>query len=480
MKLTSAFPMAALVIACSFPILTQAQTCDNSGVGTKIPASKLELRGCGTTSSTSVLNATNKDSVSIFFVRDDGKVGLGTKTPSYDISFNGNTTRRIGLERQTNTNSAGSDVYIQASGATSGGTNLNGGYVYLMSGTCTGSGYSGIRFLTAGGPISGTGTTDRTSVNTTLSLSSYNGVSSAGINVGNSAPNGAFEVRAQAAPNGYEPVLRLATTDVSSSNDFFSVSNGVQADNDFAPLIVGRHSASSGFPGLSFIAQAPMANDAGNAPVLKFDAWSLGASGSKFTTRPVVQFAHGGVTQMIILANGRIGVGTDTPDQTFSVNGDASKAGGGSWATFSDKTVKKDIVTFTDGLEVLKKIKPVKFKYNSIYADTTKEFVGILAQDMQEIAPYTVKSVKLEVNAKDARLFANKKFVRKEVIKFPDATANIPDKTEDKYEVETLSYDQSAVFYIMVNAIKELDKKNKELESALELIQKRLAALEAK
>src|SRR3954454_20657647 len=34
---------------------------------------------------------------------------------------------------------------------------------------------------------------------------------------------------------------------------------------------------------------------------------------------------------------GRVGIGTTAPDQLLSVNGDASKVGGGSWQTFSDE-----------------------------------------------------------------------------------------------------------------------------------------------
>jgi hypothetical protein len=63
--------------------------------------------------------------------------------------------------------------------------------------------------------------------------------------------------------------------------------------------------------------------------------------------------------RMLIDALGQVGVGTNTPDQLFSVNGNASKVGGGSWATFSDKRLKKDINPFTDGLNILMEVNPV-------------------------------------------------------------------------------------------------------------------------
>jgi hypothetical protein len=92
------------------------------------------------------------------------------------------------------------------------------------------------------------------------------------------------------------------------------------------------------------------------------------------------------------LDGGNFGIGTATPDQRLSVNGNASKAGGGSWATFSDKRVKHDIKPFNDGLEVLMKLNPVTFKYNekSGYTDLNKSFIGFIAQDVETVAPYMV------------------------------------------------------------------------------------------
>jgi hypothetical protein len=98
----------------------------------------------------------------------------------------------------------------------------------------------------------------------------------------------------------------------------------------------------------------------------------------------------------------RAGFGTDNPDQMLSVNGGASKPGGGTWSNFSDIRVKKDISEFSDGLETLMKIKPVKYKYNGLggYMEDGKEHVGIIAQDMQKIAPYTIETVRKKLRMK--------------------------------------------------------------------------------
>jgi hypothetical protein len=90
--------------------------------------------------------------------------------------------------------------------------------------------------------------------------------------------------------------------------------------------------------------------------------------------------------------NGFTGIATSSPDQLLSVNGNASKIGGGSWATFSDKRVKQDIKPFRDGLDVLMQLKPVTYRYNekSGYTDLNKSFVGFIAQEVENVAPYMV------------------------------------------------------------------------------------------
>lgn len=89
-------------------------------------------------------------------ITPSGNVGIGTTTPSYNLSFGGDAARTIAMERNTTT--AGSILTVGSGGALSGGTNLNGGDLYLKSGTSTGTGSSDIYFQTA--TSGATGTTD--------------------------------------------------------------------------------------------------------------------------------------------------------------------------------------------------------------------------------------------------------------------------------------------------------------------------------
>ncbi len=153
-------------------------------------------------------------------------------------------------------------------------------------------------------------------------------------------------------------------------------------------------------------------------------------------------FTPGTTERMIILSSGRVGIGTTAPDQLLSVNGNASKVGGGTWAAFSDARLKTDINEFPDGLDVLLKINPVSYKYNGLggISDTESEFIGVIAQEIQEIAPYTVSTVSKPLNE------------------------------NDKENTDLLMYDASALTYILVNSVQEqqtqidlLIKQNQEL-----------------
>jgi hypothetical protein len=156
------------------------------------------------------------------------------------------------------------------------------------------------------------------------------------------------------------------------------------------------------------------------------------------TTQGSAQIGVDGAASYFQLQGGNFGIGTFSPDQLLSVNGNASKAGGGSWATFSDKRVKHDINQFNDGLDVLMKLTPVTFKYNekSGYSDVNKTFVGFIAQDVENIAPYMV-------NVYD--------------------DSNGPSGLSDKRQ-----FDESALNKILVNAVQEQQAQIEQLKKELE------------
>ncbi|WP_276374149.1 tail fiber domain-containing protein [Chryseolinea sp. H1M3-3] len=154
-----------------------------------------------------------------------------------------------------------------------------------------------------------------------------------------------------------------------------------------------------------------------------------------------------GVERMRITEAGKIGINTNNPSYTLHVDGDAAKPGGGTWTAASDGRLKKDIKPFNDGLDVLTKINPVWFQYNGVAGLPTdgKNYVGIIAQEMQAIAPYTIGTFK-----------------------------------DDETNTEYLNYDANAVTYILINAVQEQQAVIDLLKTQLEEQNQRLLRLEEK
>jgi hypothetical protein len=142
--------------------------------------------------------------------------------------------------------------------------------------------------------------------------------------------------------------------------------------------------------------------------------------------------SYGGRLVLNLMGNA-VGVGTASVDYTMEVNGSAGKPGGGDWTnSASDRRLKRNIRPYKDGLEKLLKIRPVWYQYNGkTDLPTEAAYVGIIAQEMQDIAPYTVGNFKYEGN-------------------------------------EYLNFDGSALRYMIINAVQELHRELEEKEKRIE------------
>ena len=126
----------------------------------------------------------------------------------------------------------------------------------------------------------------------------------------------------------------------------------------------------------------------------------IGGGASGFSAATQITFNTGATTntdtgteRMRIGSDGRVGIGTSAPDQLLSVNGNASKAGGGSWATFSDLRLKNVRGTFNTGLNAVMQLQPLRFHYrpnNAMNIPQMGEQIGFGAQQVQKIIPEAV------------------------------------------------------------------------------------------
>jgi len=106
----------------------------------------------------------------------------------------------------------------------------------------------------------------------------------------------------------------------------------------------------------------------------------------------------------------------------FTASGKAYKPGGGLWFVISDARLKQNIQPFTLGLNSLLSVKPVTYSYNGIAGTPNdgKQYVGVIAQDIQQTLPFMVESF------------------------------------DGKY----LSVDGTPLIYMLINSVKELHQKN--------------------
>lgn len=98
---------------------------------------------------------------------------------------------------------------------------------------------------------------------------------------------------------------------------------------------------------------------------------------------------------LVVRMDSRVGINTASPDQTLSVNGDASKVGGGTWQIFSDERLKNIKGRFTAGLNAVMQLQPLRYeirKDNALGLKSEGEHVGFGAQELQKIIPEAVTS----------------------------------------------------------------------------------------
>ncbi|MBX3101502.1 MAG: tail fiber domain-containing protein [Bacteroidetes bacterium] len=113
-------------------------------------------------------------------------------------------------------------------------------------------------------------------------------------------------------------------------------------------------------------------------------------AGRDFSIRANVRYQ---VISMTVTDNHRVGIGTTAPDMQLSVNGNASKTGGGSWATFSDARLKHLHGNYTRGLHEVLALEPVVYSYNGKHGlnnEDGMQYTGFMAQDVQKVIPEAV------------------------------------------------------------------------------------------
>ena len=97
--------------------------------------------------------------------------------------------------------------------------------------------------------------------------------------------------------------------------------------------------------------------------------------------------------RVTITSTGNVGIGTAAPSDLLSVNGNASKPGGGSWSVFSDERLKNIKGPFISGLNAVMRLQPVRYEYkanNALGLQSSGVHIGFGAQSVQQVIPEAV------------------------------------------------------------------------------------------
>jgi hypothetical protein len=289
-----------------------------------------------------------------------GNVGIGTTLPTNLLSLSGSAAQTVWMERNPTSNTAGNNLTLQASGATTGATNKNGGTLTLASGISTGTGSSGIQFQTYNAGSSGT---SDNSASTAMTITGGN------VGIGTATP---------LTPGGSAAdILQLTAQDYAQY--ISSVTDGT-ANNKVWRTIV--RSTTSGSP----VYQIQTLDDAGGNEV----------TGLQFTR-------SGYFITQVLFPNGNVGIQTASPSYTLQVNG--SVAGTSAYVNTSDIRHKRNIHPLDVGLKEVAQLRPVTFEWKD---DTLNHSIdgkvilrplepamqgkqmGFIAQDVENVLPSVV------------------------------------------------------------------------------------------
>ncbi len=119
----------------------------------------------------------------------------------------------------------------------------------------------------------------------------------------------------------------------------------------------------------------------------QYDANFSGVQVGSNTNSPI-QIVTGGTSKIHITSNGFVGIGTTSPSQTLTVNGNAGNTTG-VWVNNSDQRLKKNIEPLTPFLDRLLSLRPVTFEWKDpkkLGASDGKH-IGFIAQEVEKVLP---------------------------------------------------------------------------------------------
>lgn len=347
-----------------------------------------------------------------FQLQNVGSVGSGfTGAPTYQMDIRGNSVATTQLHIAYSNADTGAYLFVGAGGGfnlTNGGSQTAGSWIakatsscslsvagggiifYCNTGLTVGNSFSQINMMQIvssnghvciGNPVQADDTIHQVQINTSVagqqplqfsSINSYTQVS--GYNYGNTSSLGVIYQCNSARGTKASP------TAVSTGDYLFGIEGYGYLSSSFTQCSA-----------IYTIVEAPFTGTTTPAAIV---FWTAG------TTSNISE-------KMRLTSTGNLGIGISNPTTQLQLGTDsASKPTTNTWTISSDVRLKKDIKPYKDGLEVLKKVKPIRYTYNGKSGLPKDEGIGIDAAASKDIIPDCISVYRGELDGMITNLYA--------------------------------------------------------------------------
>lgn len=142
----------------------------------------------------------------------------------------------------------------------------------------------------------------------------------------------------------------------------------------------------------------------------------------------VLAASASGIAINVLQGGVSISGGTGSVGYQLKLSSDsAAKPSTNTWTIASDSRIKENINPYTKGLETIMAINPITYDYNGLAGfEPTKGNIGIIAQDLINVLPESIKTYHTLLNE------------------------------NDEEQTELYTFDSHALTFVLINAIKEL------------------------
>jgi hypothetical protein len=344
------------------------------------------------------LNGTN----CLMFIGSNGNVGIGTSSPSQQLSFGmltNSATRTYTTDNQGtlsfyNLTTGNLEAYLDIASVRTGNDSTLGG--------------SNIRFLTQ-------------STSSTISGCERMRITSGGlVGIGTSSPAAALNV--SCVPSSYFGIIETTGTSTGTVKHFrvhkpncVEYGIGILADNSFHISTASTFPTTNGFTitsgGCVGIGTTPLAGQKLIVNIASTQNIRFSSEGGQATISGVngdaTAFAHLNIDANVLRlqsnASGNVSIGTATDfGYKLNLNGQPGANGYTAWTNWSDSRLKENVTDLevTNVLDKINRIRPVTYNYNELsgFDETTRarRISGFIAQELMEVFPDMVGTIKKE------------------------------------------------------------------------------------